>query len=411
MALARLKRVLQSQYAVRLQSDQRLVNRVRAKITRRAQEFALKGKPSPPSKTPTVVSLVQAQQQWQIRAIDLLHKLGRLTTPNWVNMAQLSASWATRRYFWAIADGNGGQQDFRLSADARRIDFHQKTLLSDEFGMGIAGLLLEQIFNAPSFVDVSVALNDPTVYQNVQRIGDTEPDYLMWGEDPVSPYYVVECKGCQTNSSTSMDQLRRGLEQVPSLAFGIGARAVVTLVVATCMEVDRTTVYVVDPPDDDSKNSHPPDDAPTGKVSDRIGRRKWRITNLEAFEKRIRLARESELLWWAGQFGKAMDRDKYLVPREHLLVLPDFELETRKTEAGSYRGLSWPLFPELGRQNLRLFTGVEEELLARTLEASSAVKEAAESVRHRVAKRGLDLESPYESLSANGTCMMVDGLA
>ena len=81
----------------------------------------------------------------------------------------------------------------------------------------MAGLLLEQLFNASSSVDVSVALNDPAVYQGVQQAGETQPDYLMWGEDPESPYYVVECKGCQTTSSTSMDQLRRGLEQVPSL--------------------------------------------------------------------------------------------------------------------------------------------------------------------------------------------------
>jgi len=40
----------------------------------------------------------------------------------------LSASWATRKYFWAIADGNGAQQNFRLSQDARLLDFHQKTL-------------------------------------------------------------------------------------------------------------------------------------------------------------------------------------------------------------------------------------------------------------------------------------------
>ena|SRR5882762_1505418 len=139
------------------------------------------------------------------------------------------------------------------------------------------------------------------------------------------------------------------------------------------------------------------------KISDSVNR--------EGFERRIRIAKETELLWWAGQFSKALDREKYLVQREQMLRLSDFELETRKTETALYRGVSWPLFPELGRQNLRLFTGVEEELLARTLEASQAVNEAAKSIQDRVAKRGHNLELPYESLSRNGTCMMIDGLA
>lgn len=413
MALARLRRVLQARYSVRLQSNQALLKRVNARVSARAQEFAAKKKPPPQTKNPAVVPTIQARPIWQIRAIDVLHKLGRLTTPTWVNMAQLSASWATRRYFWAIADGDGAQQDFRLSADARLIDFHQKTLLSDEFGIGMGGLLAEELFNAPAFVDVSVALNAPEVYQGVGQNLDTQPDYIMWGEDSGSPYYVVECKGCQTSSSVSMDQLRRGLEQVPSLVFGTGARPVVTMVFATCLEVDSTTVYVLDPPNDpdDENPPEPPERRGTSEVSERVGKRTWRITNPEAFERRIRLAKESELLKWAGLFEKASERDIQLATIEHMPRLPDFELETRKTQTGSYRGYPWPVFPELGQQHLRLFTGVEEELLARTVEASAEIHTAAKAIQERVARREPNQESPYESLSRNGTCMFIDGLA
>jgi hypothetical protein len=410
MALARLRRILQSQYAVRLRSDQRLLNRVNAKIVRRAQKFTAKGQTAPSTKTPQTVASVEAQAQWQIRAIDLLHKIGSLTTPTWVNLAQLSASWAIRRYFWAIADGNGALQNFRLSEDARLLDFHQKTLLSDEFGMGMAGLLLEQLFNAPSFVDVSVALNDPSVYQNVQQTAEAQPDYLMWGSDPQSPYYVVECKGCQTNSSTSMDQLRRGMEQVPSLVLGAGTRPIVTLVVATFMANERTTVYVLDPPSDDPSDSYPPRPPQTEKVSERIGERSWRITNPVEFEKRIQLSKESELLKWAGQFNNALGRDTYLTRRETLPTMQDFELDTRKTNIATYKGCWWPLFSELGYQKLRLFTGVEEELLARVTEASPEMHAASKTIQDRVAERGLHQELPYESLSRNGTCMIVEGV-
>ena len=61
MALERLRRVLQSRYTVRLQSDQQLLDRVNNKIDRRAQEFAAKQKAPPPTKRPTVVAAVQAK--------------------------------------------------------------------------------------------------------------------------------------------------------------------------------------------------------------------------------------------------------------------------------------------------------------------------------------------------------------
>lgn len=405
MALARLKRVLESRYSIRLQSNQRIITRVNSRIGAKAKKLTAKKKSLPASKVATAVPVIENQGGWQIRAIDLLHKIGYLTTPGWINMAQLSASWATRRYFWAIADGNGGSQNFRLSPDARLIDFHQKTLLSDEFGIGMAGLILEYFFAAPSFVDVSLALNDPAVYQDIAQIGEAQPDYLMWGEDPGSPYYVVECKGCQTNSYTSMDQLRRGLEQVPSLVFGNGLRGVVALVVATCLEEDQTTVYVLDPEDEQDDSWHDKDE-----VSEKVGKRSWRITNTEVFEKRLRLAQESELLKWAGQFASAMDRDRRFAPQvEHVPTLPDFELETLKTHIGSYSGYTRPLFPELSPQ-LRIFSGVEEELLARARESSQVLPEAARAVQRRISEAHPQPESPYQSVSRNGTCMVIAGI-
>ncbi len=92
MALNRLRRVLESQYSVRLTSNARLVERVNTQIRARAQELLAKGKPAPPTKRPAVIPGIEAGPNWSIRAIDLLHKLGLLTTPAWVNMAQLSAS-------------------------------------------------------------------------------------------------------------------------------------------------------------------------------------------------------------------------------------------------------------------------------------------------------------------------------
>ncbi len=102
MALQRLRRVLEANYRVRIESSNDLLGRVNLQIDERRQALQANGKPIPVSKTGAVVGVLQPEVNWSIRAIDLLHKIGFLTTPKGVNMSRLSASWATRRYFWAV---------------------------------------------------------------------------------------------------------------------------------------------------------------------------------------------------------------------------------------------------------------------------------------------------------------------
>jgi len=142
----------------------------------------------------------------------------------------------------------------------------------------MAGLLIETFFGAGSFVDMSIALNDPTRFQDIEQEGDAQPDYLMWGDIDNSPYYVVECKGTQSDRNTSYDQMRRGLEQVPSIVIGAGPRPVVTIVVATCMLEDRTEVFVLDPPPGPPDDNDPEKES-SERVSERTGKRTWRIHN------------------------------------------------------------------------------------------------------------------------------------
>lgn len=363
MPLQRLRRVLEANYRVTVESSDSLLAKVNSQVQKRQQKLQAKGAPPAPAKNAAVLPALQGRRAWDIRAIDLLHKIGFVTTPGWVNMARLSASWATRRYFWAIGEPVGQQPNLRLSDDARRMDFHQKTLLSDEFGVGMAGLLMENFFAAGSFVDISVALNDPAAYQDIEQEGDAQPDYLMWGDQADSPYYIVECKGTQSNRGESHNQLRRGLEQVPSVVLGAGPRQVVTVVVATCMLNDRTEVLVLDPPPDKTDDEHRRKQE-SERVSERTGKRSWRISNPEAFHERTVVAEESNLLKWAGQFRSATARDRRLESTQpEPIQLPDAPLETKRTDVGVFRGIEQPLFPALGLRNLKIFTGVEEELL------------------------------------------------
>jgi len=268
MSINRLRQILQSQLELRIDSSDATVLRIQAQITKRQTKLAAKNKPLIPTKQPQVINALQQTNELTIRPVDLLRKIGDLTTPAFANMARYSASWATRRYFWAIEPGNG---PFRLSTDARQLDFHQKTLLSDEFGIGMGGLVMERLFQTTAFADMSAALADPTI--GVFQEGDPEPDYLMWCSDPQLPYFVVECKGCQSNRYSAMDQLRRGMEQVPTIKFANSDRQVISVVIATVMEADSTTVFVIDPPDDQM-----PDRKFKGEtVSERVSQREWKI--------------------------------------------------------------------------------------------------------------------------------------
>jgi hypothetical protein len=411
MPLQRLRRVLGGTYRVTVESSPDLVTKVNRKKARRRADLLAKQAQVPGSKNAAVVDALEGTREWTVRAIDLLRKIGYLTTPSWVNMAQLSASWATRRYFWAIADPGQAApavSDFRLSSDARAMDFHQKTLLSDEFGIGIAGLLVESFFQTDSFSDVSVALGDPAMFQNIVQQGEAQPDYLMWAEPGNAPYYLVECKGSQSDRNTSYDQLRRGLEQVRTIHLGPGPRELLTLVIATCLLDDTTEVLVLDPPTEEDGKLKDKKSKPTSSE------REFRVKDRKIFHQRAVIAQESQLLKWAGQYRTASAQDAKLgrtAPEGTALV--DVPLETKETDFGEFRGRSQPLFPELGGRNLRIFTGVEAELLeAIRREPGDVRPEDVEGIK----PRRYIARAPHERLPGNisvgsdGSCMIVDGL-
>jgi len=412
MSITRLRTVLQSTLRVRLESTLQVARSVNNLSARRQAELARKGKGPVPAKNATPVQQI-GSRDWTLRPVDLLHKIGSLTTPSTVNLAKLSASWATRRYFWAIAETIPPENRFLLSNDARELDFHQKNLLSDEFGMGFAGLVLEKEFGACNCVDISIALGSPAAYDDIAQMGRMQPDYLMSSAAPNSPYFVVECKGSQTGRYVSYDQMRRGLEQVRSITFGNGAQQVVTLVLATCMEEDGTTVFVIDPPSDG------PDEPSraAGKQennSERLGPKSWRIEDAGAFAKRAWNAQGASLLKWAGQYKQAAARDHELEPwREQGVEIPlNVTLERKATDVGAFIGAWTNAFPELGNDQLRIFNGVEEELFARIEEGTDAAYGTAIEIQSNLQQvlQGRREQSPFTSFSANGSCMIIEGL-
>jgi len=382
---------------VTVESSERLIRQVQRNVNWRASELAAKGK-TVEVKPPQVSQKLAGTQPWSIRPIDLLRKLGEMTTPPFLpleKMPRLSASWATRRYFWAIEPVPAGSSSpFRLSSEARELDFHQKTLLSDEFGIGMAGLLMEQQLGAANNLDTSYALRAPGSFQDISLNSAASPDYLMWGSGKT--YYVVECKGCQTTKSVAINQIRRGLEQVVSVNFGSGPYTSETMVVSTFLGRTSTRLFVVDPPEDEE---------PQGRTPPK--RRVVRIEDPEGFARRASLQNQARLLVWAGLYESAAKISHELeIP---ISAFAGFERPRalRETPAGKYEGTFSPLFAELGNGALKIFTGVLPELLN---------PPSASQSRHGPARpeRGQEKRgdhAPFNmSFGRNGTCMVVDGL-
>jgi len=396
MSINRLRHILQSNLQVQIDSSPAVVAGVQTRIAARVQELAEKSE-TIEIKTPATVPTLQSVMSFNLRPIDLLRKIGQLTTPSSLNIARFSASWATRRYFWAIEPGTGL---FRLSRDARQLDFHQKTLLSDEFGIGMAGLVMETYFQADGFSDVSAALADPTF--GLQHEGDPEPDYLMWSGS-TGAYFVVECKGCQTSRSTALNQIRPGMEKLPTVTFKDTNRTMVSLVIATVLENTSTTVIVLDPPDDER--------AFRGEnISERVSQRKWEIASQQELLDRVLNVQRSYLLKWSAQNQAAAQIDEHLeVQRIASQDLANAVPEVRGIGGERFVGYRSALFPELFEGRVTVFSGAQNNLVDAARRGRVEMQQALQQFRTS-ASFTHPIDTPYASIGVDGTCLQVEGV-
>jgi hypothetical protein len=180
---------LLTDFDVEVESSQSLVRDIARKQVARDRDWASKGKISPPSKaTITPVGLFDPPKHINVKPIHLLHSIGRITTPPIQNLASLSSTWAIIRYCWAFAGHSvGSLSSLILSPTARDLDFHQKMLLSDEVGVGMAWYIMTNYFKTTSAIDVSVALRTPS--WNMFEQYSATPDYLFY-DDPLKTTWI-----------------------------------------------------------------------------------------------------------------------------------------------------------------------------------------------------------------------------
>lgn len=370
---------------IRVVSSNGLIADIASNQNWRDQKLMSGGRPLPPTKR--ALSCVQdfnPERRVAVRPIELLHCTGVITTPPIPNLADLSSTWAVLRYLWAFDPmPSGSSPSLVLSREAREIDPHQKTLLSDQIGVGMTGYLMSRFLGMPYVLDVDTALRNKAL--GVERETAAAPDYLFF-DQTFNLAYVVECKGNQTSYASMVTQLRRGTEQVPSIRFTNG-RTATSLVVGACMLRRNTTVYVVDPPDDEPDSDHTEDT----KEATKGGPRNWQIGDYERLRQELLQLTRAKRLTFAGAVADAV---KQLVhaPTDALERYggQNPRLETVQTDLGTFEGVRG-LVPTSDGNTVEVFKGIHSGL--RHL-FDEQVEEARKRPQKPMGPSGNELTSP-----------------
>ncbi len=333
-----------------VESSPQLIADVKKAQAKRIVDLAKRKKLPPPTKPISRAAPYAPTKEIVIKPITLLHVIGRATTPPIPNLVELSATWTIVRYIWAFAlSTSKGTANLRLSDHARRIDFHQKALLSDQMGVGFACYLMARDYQMTAPVDVDVALKQ--LHWSFRKQLARSPDYLF-SAHPSGPTFIVECKGTQTTRAGSIWQIRSGTEQIPSIVFTDG-RTSTGLIFATCLKQKETTVYVVDPPAGPNEQ----------KVDDRTidnPPAEWIIRNDEEFMKDVRRLASAKTLSFAGATADAASLAPRNLAEEYLQAIPRPVQETVANTHGTFKGIRETVEPSDGIR-LSVYRGLQKD--------------------------------------------------
>jgi hypothetical protein len=164
-----------------------------------------KGPPNYPSSFP---GLAATNETFNIPSI--LLTIGYLTTPTHSSGVSLSEFWAWVRYLHAIADTD----DMRLTQGFWGLDAHQKTILSDDFGMGVPMVWLMEklsigtVCDGRYFIERLAAKTGAVALKTAKRGPNKSPDFVMRDTDGI--WHVIECKGTQSGVAYRNHQLGNG---------------------------------------------------------------------------------------------------------------------------------------------------------------------------------------------------------
>lgn len=212
--------------------------------------------PGPPH-LPASFPLLDGPEPMNIPAI--LLAIGVLTTPAFTSGVSLSEYWAWVRYLHAIST----EPDLTLTRGFWDLDSHQKTILSDDFGMGApvawltSRLQLAEVCDGRYFIERLAATTTAIVPKRTAKRGPNKaPDFVF--RDIHGVWHVLECKGTQSGQPYRTRQIgvpgppptdahaqKRGI-QFPT--GHTGQRLISALVLAAEGSGQRSSLRFIDPP-------------------------------------------------------------------------------------------------------------------------------------------------------------------
>lgn len=184
-----------------------------------------------------------------INIASMLLMIGYLTTPISSTGVSLSEFWAWVRYLAAITP----DQRLRLTRSFADLDAHQKTILSDDFGVGVPMLWLndrlrfDRIVDGRYFVQKIAASIGASQRRTAKRGPNKSPDFVA--RDIHGVWHVIECKGTQSGCAYSDGQIGMGKIQAHAINFPrahTGQRLVTGLSIGI-EDGDASTLTIIDP--------------------------------------------------------------------------------------------------------------------------------------------------------------------
>ncbi|MYC65065.1 MAG: hypothetical protein F4X12_01885 [Acidobacteriia bacterium] len=188
----------------------------------------------------------------------LLLLIGYLTTPSHAFGTSLSEFWAWVRYLNAVSDDS----DLRLTRAFSDLDAHQKTILSDDFGMGVPIYWLAERFSLEPpvdgryFMDRLAAAHGVIVADPPKYGPSKSPDFVAL--DTSGAWHVIECKGTQSGDAYRKRQLGSpgppatgAVAQKSTISFPsglVGQRLACGLALAVEGDAAASSLRVIDPP-------------------------------------------------------------------------------------------------------------------------------------------------------------------
>jgi hypothetical protein len=178
-------------------------------------------------------------------ALPGLHRVGAAGLPG-LSALRTASRWAIIRYLWAFSDQRPA---LRLSDLTEEVRSHQRTLLSESFGIALAADLIERyvISNPSRVVDADAVGYDPVLRVDMAALPSHKPDYFWYREDGgrLSEVVVVEVKGTTSGRTRCVKQMARGVEQVlvPARIRGVKMRRIV---VGTELRGRKLRAYAVE---------------------------------------------------------------------------------------------------------------------------------------------------------------------